>query len=63
MTIKGNVMVCNACGRQVSMPMEHRTRHKQSLDEQVRSYALEQGWELTQEADTCPEDRKGRPPV
>ena len=35
MTIKGNVMVCDECRRQVSMPMERESAAKQSLNERV----------------------------
>jgi hypothetical protein len=63
MTIKGNVMLCDVCGRQVSMPMERGVGHKQSLDERVRSYAQEQGWQHTEQADRCPGDLGSGPPA
>jgi hypothetical protein len=62
-TIKGNVVRCDACGRQVSMPMERGARHKRSLDERVRSYALEQGWQHTEQVDLCPDEPRATPPT
>ena len=62
-TIKGNVMVCDACGRQVSMPMDQGGGSKQSLDARVRSYAQELGWMHTEQTDLCPEDLGIRPPT
>ena len=56
MASNGNVMVCEGRGRQLSMPSEHGASHKQSLNERVRSYAQEQGWNHTEEGDFCPED-------
>jgi hypothetical protein len=53
-TIKGNVISCDECGRQISAPMEP-DGGKQSLDELVRAYAANQGWTLTDEADICPD--------
>ena len=63
MTVKGNVMLCDTCGRQVSMPMERGVGHKQSLDERVRSYAEEQGWEHTEQGDRCCGELRSRPPA
>jgi hypothetical protein len=61
MTIKGNVMVCDECRRQVSMPMERESAAKQSLNERVRSYAVaELGWRHTENGDFCP-DHPGAP--
>ena len=63
MTVKGNVMLCDACGRQVSMPMERGVGHKQSLNERVRTYAEEQGWKHTEQGDLCPEEFRAKPPT
>jgi hypothetical protein len=54
MSIKGNVVSCDACGRQVSMPMELGGGSKCSLDQRVRVYAVEeQGWRHTAQGDFC----------
>ena len=45
------------------MPMERGARHKRSLDERVRAYALEQGWQHTEQEDLCPEEPKATPPT
>jgi len=63
MAIKGNVMVCDACGRQISMPMDQGGGSKQSLTARVRSFAEEQGWQHTEQRDLCPEDLGVRPPT
>jgi hypothetical protein len=39
MAIKGNVISCDECGRQISMPMDLEPGGKQSLDERVRTNA------------------------
>jgi hypothetical protein len=55
-TVNGNVMVCDECRRQVSMPMERESGAKQSLNERVRFYAVtELGWRHTENGDFCPE--------
>jgi hypothetical protein len=55
MTVRGNVMVCDECGRQLSVPMERDAGGKQSLDEHVRSYVQELGWRHTEDGDFCPQ--------
>jgi len=55
MAIKGNVILCEECGRQISMPMELEPGGKQSLDERVRAYAIEKGWISTDRRHICPE--------
>lgn len=55
MTVKGNVISCDECGRQMSMPMEAGAGGKQSLDERVRAHAAEQGWTSTDQGHLCPE--------
>jgi hypothetical protein len=45
MTIEGNVISCDACGRQISMPMKlqpegKQPEGKQSLDAQVCKWAV-----------------------
>jgi hypothetical protein len=55
MTIRGNVMVCDQCGRQVSMRMEGTAGAKQSLNERVRSYAEALGWHKAGQRDLCPD--------
>lgn len=54
MGIKGNVIVCEECGRQISVPME-RDAGKLSLDERVRLYAAEKGWTWTDHHHLCPD--------
>ena len=54
MTIKGNVISCDECGRQISMPMELESGGKQSLDERVRDYAAQEGWTYTDQGHFCP---------
>jgi hypothetical protein len=60
MTIKGNVLVCDECGRQVSMPMERDAGAKQSLDERVRVHAEELGWQHAGQQDLCPDHTGAR---
>jgi hypothetical protein len=62
-TVKGNVMLCDACGRQVSMPMERGAGHKQSLNERVRTYAEEQGWKHAEQGDLCPDEFGAKQPT
>lgn len=57
MAIKGNVILCDECGRQISMPMELVPGGKQSLDERVRAYAIEKGWIYTDQRHICPEHK------
>lgn len=57
MVVKGNVISCDECGRQMSMPMEVEAGGKQSLDERVRAHAIEQGWTNTDQGHVCPEHR------
>ena len=54
MTIAGNVISCDECGRQMSLSTEPQPTGKQSLDERVRAYALEQGWTSVDGHDFCP---------
>jgi hypothetical protein len=61
MTIKGNVMVCDECGRQISMPMERDAGARQSLNERVRAHAEALGWRHAGQRDSCPDHRGGRP--
>jgi hypothetical protein len=56
MTVKGNVISCDECGRQISMPMELGAGSKRSLDERVRTWAAnEAGWGHTGRGDFCPD--------
>jgi hypothetical protein len=55
MTIKGNVLVCDECGRQVSMPMQRDAGAKESLDARVRVHAVELGWQHAGQLDSCPD--------
>ena len=59
MTIKGNVISCDECGRQISMPMELEPGGKQSLDERVRDFAAEEGWTYADQGHFCPEHAGG----
>jgi hypothetical protein len=55
-TIKGNVVACDRCGRQISMPMESQSGGKQSLDARVMEWAAsELGWRRTTQGDFCPD--------
>jgi hypothetical protein len=58
-TIKGNVISCDECGRQISMPMEPEPGGKQSLDERVRVDAAQEGWTYTDQRHVCPEHGGG----
>jgi hypothetical protein len=53
--IQGNVLICDECGRQVSMPMERAAGAKQSLTERVRSHAEALGWRNAGQLDFCPD--------
>jgi hypothetical protein len=56
MTTKGNVISCDDCGRQLSLPMgEANLVGKQSLDQRVRDYALQEGWTVTDQGHLCPD--------
>jgi hypothetical protein len=55
-------MVCDECGRQISMPMERGAGAKQSLNERVRAYAVKLGWQHTVQMDLCP-DHMGAGPA
>jgi hypothetical protein len=56
MTTKGNVISCDNCGRQLSLPTgEANLQGKQSLDQSVRDYALGEGWKLTDQSHLCPD--------
>jgi hypothetical protein len=55
MAIKGNVVSCDECGRQISMPMELERGGKQSLDERVRIHAAQEGWAYTDQRHICPD--------
>jgi hypothetical protein len=57
MTIEGNVISCDACGRQVSMPMKSQhSKGTQSLDAQVCKWAVgEKGWNRNNQGDFCPD--------
>ena len=59
MAVKGNVISCDVCGRQISMPMEPGAGGKQSLDERVRDHATEQGWAYTDQRHICPQCSEG----
>jgi hypothetical protein len=52
--IAGNVISCDECGRQMSMPMERDPATKDSLEARVRAYAVEQGWTCAYGLDFCP---------
>jgi hypothetical protein len=54
MAIAGNVISCDECGRQISMPMAREPAGKLSLEERVRTYALSQGWTCAYGVDFCP---------
>lgn len=54
MAINGNVIRCDECGRQISMPMELDASGKKSLEERVRSFATSQGWTCGNGIDFCP---------
>jgi hypothetical protein len=58
-TIRGNVISCDECGRQISMPMELEPGGKRSLDERVRDYAAQEGWTYTGQGHFCPEHAGG----
>jgi hypothetical protein len=53
MAIKGNVITCDECGRQISMPMESGAEGKQSLDQRVRDHVIQEGW-TTDQRHMCP---------
>jgi hypothetical protein len=53
--VKGNVIFCDECKRQMSMPMEIGAGGKQSLDERVRAWAAVGGWAFAEGKDYCPE--------
>jgi hypothetical protein len=53
MAIKGNVISCDECGRQFSMPMEPGFEGKQSLDARVRVHAAQEGWTCTDQRHIC----------
>jgi hypothetical protein len=55
MTVKGNVISCDECGRQISMPMESESGGKQSLDERAREHATREGWKQTDGTHLCPD--------
>jgi hypothetical protein len=60
MTIEGNVISCDACGRQIGMPMEAEPPGKQSLDERVREWAIKhEGWSHTDQGELCPDHVPG----
>jgi hypothetical protein len=52
MTVEGNVISCDECGRQISMPMELEPEGKQSLDERVRVHSAHEAG-LTPIKRTC----------
>jgi hypothetical protein len=58
MAIRGNVIWCDECGCQISMPMEWEGG-KRSLDERVRAFAIGQGWICGNGVDFCPATNKG----
>jgi hypothetical protein len=53
MTIKGNVISCEECGRQMSVPMEPDSS-KESLEDRARRFAADEGWGHTNREDYCP---------
>jgi hypothetical protein len=61
MAIKGNVISCDECGRQISMPMEPEPGGKQSLDERVRVQATQEGWVYTDQRHICPDHNSEEP--
>jgi hypothetical protein len=54
MAVNGNVITCDECGRQMSMPMESDFVEKESLENRVRAYAISQGWTSGYGVDFCP---------
>jgi hypothetical protein len=55
-TVRGNVVACDRCGRQIGMPMEAQSGGKQSLDALVLEWAAgEEGWRHTDQGDFCPD--------
>jgi hypothetical protein len=55
-SVHGNVMVCDNCGRQVSMPMEQGSSHKQTLTARVREHFITRdGWQQTEQGVFCPD--------
>ena len=56
MTVRGNVVACDRCGRQIGMPMEAQSGGKQSLDAQVLEWAASKGGgRHTDQGDFCPD--------
>jgi hypothetical protein len=55
MDIKGNVISCDECGRQISTTMVLESAGKQSLDERVRAHATEKRWTYSDQWHICPE--------
>ena len=55
MAIKGNVISCDECGRQISMPMELEPDGKRSLDERVRVHSAQEGWTHADQRHLCPD--------
>jgi hypothetical protein len=53
MTIKGNVISCEECGRQMSVPMEPDSS-KESIEDRARRFAADEGWGHTNREDYCP---------
>ena len=54
MASNGNVISCDECGRQMSMPMDSGGGGKESLDERVRAFAIGRGWTCGYGVDFCP---------
>ncbi len=54
MTVNGNVIRCDECGRQLSVPMETGAGRKKSFEDRVRAFAIGQGWTCGYGVDFCP---------
>jgi uncharacterized protein CbrC (UPF0167 family) len=56
MTIKGNVVTCDECGRQIGVPMEAKTGGQRPLDQRVCDWAVgDAGGAHTYQGDLCPD--------
>jgi hypothetical protein len=59
--VKANVVSCDSCGQQLSMPIALKHAGRRDLEEGARAHAAGWGWECALGGDFCPVHRMAAP--
>jgi hypothetical protein len=55
--VKANVVLCDSCGQQLSMPVALKHAGRRDLEDGARAHAAGWGWECSAGGDFCPVHR------